>query len=427
MDILRRIKSNNTLKTGISYSIVSSCKSFATMAVGLLIMRWLEPKELGLWNAVSIFQAYIPFFQLGIQSGLNRDLPVLLGKNNISRALELVSNAKAYAYTISIFFIFLGIIISIILAVLGRETSFIAGIMTMAIMAASSSITLHLVATFRSAKAFDKLTQVYAIDTVLILSLIVFIYLYHYYGILIYNIIQSIVYALLMLYYAPYKNLKPNIQKSTLLYLCKQGVYLMSFIQIRQAAQSIPRWMILFFGGITKLGLFSPAMAVNGLMNMLPGQIAQFLHPQLGYKYGKTGNAKDLWPYVTKIAILFPVLSLPLCVTVWFCAPWLLETFFPKYLESLWPMRIMAVGFVFSGAFTTHGILYTLKAYKPAYLYSAVELIGYFLWPYLVLLIFKIDILESVCIGLAFNHILLYFLNILLLKKVLFKDKYNVV
>lgn len=425
MNLLNKIRNNSLLKTGVNYSIASSAKSFAMMLVGILIMRWLEPKELGMWNAISIFQAYVPFFQLGIQSGLNRDLPILLGKNEEDRAYFLVANAKYISYIISLFFILLGFVISIVLLFLEKELSLIAGILTISIMAASSSIQLHLIATFRSAKAFDKLTRIFIVDTLLILGLTIFIYLFHYYGILIYNVIQYIVSSVLFMYYAPYKHIKPVLCKKTFFYLTTQGIALMSFNQIRSFAQSIPRWMILFFAGVSKLGLFSPAMAINSLMNMFPVQIAQFLHPQLGYKYGQTGNAKDLWPYVKKIVILFPLIALPMCIGIWFFAPWLLDNFFPKYRESMWAMRIMAVGFVFSGAFTTHGILYTLKAYKPAYFFSAVELIGYFLWPYLVLLIFKIDILESVCIGLAFNHILLYFLNILLLKKFLFKKEYN--
>ena len=425
MNLLKRVKSNSLYKTGLSYSLVSSCKSFVTMGVGILIMRWLQPSELGLWNAVSIFQAYVPFFQFGIQSGLNRDLPILLGEKNNVKAEELVANAKGFAYILSIVFILLGFLLSSFFYLLGKEISFIAGIFTVAIMAASMSLQLHLVATFRSARAFDRLTRVYIIDTILIFLLVYFIYKYHYYGILIYNSITYIVSASLMAYYAPYKHIRPQIRKKPLVYLGKVGLVLMSFIQLRGIAQSIPRWIILSVGGVVKLGLFSPAMAINGVMNMLPNQIAQFFHPQMGFKYGTSGCARDLWPYVKKIVLWYPLLTLPICICIWILAPWLLNTFFPKYIESLWPMRIMALGFVFSGAFTTHGILYTIKAYKPAYLYSFIELVGYFIWPYLVICIFHIDALVSVCIGLAFNQVLLYVLNICILKKVLFFPCYN--
>lgn len=425
MNLLKKIKNSSLLKTGINYSVASSCKSFASMAVGIVIMKWLLPTELGLWNAVSIFQAYVPFFQLGVQSGLNRDLPVLLGQNNNDRAKELVANAKGFAYIISILFITIGICLSLFFYLSGKELSFVAGIITIAITAASSTLQLHLVATFRSAKAFNKLTRINIIDTVLILVLVFFIYKFHYYGILIYNIINSLVVLFLMMHYAPYKRIRPQVKKEPVIYLGKNGLILMSFLQLRNFAQSIPRWIILTVGGVAKLGLFSPAMAVNTVMNMLPGQIAQFLHPQMGFKYGTSGKAKDLWPYVKKIVLLYPLLALPIGICIWIFAPWLLNTFFPKYIESLWPMRIMAIGFIFSGAYSSHGVLYTIKAYKPAYLYSFIELIGCFLWPFLIVTLLKIDVLVAVCIGLAFNQIVLYILNIILLRQTLFNNRYN--
>ena len=58
------IKSNSLVKTGLSYSLVSTLKSVVTMLIGILIMRWLSPSELGLWNAVAIFLSYLPFFQV---------------------------------------------------------------------------------------------------------------------------------------------------------------------------------------------------------------------------------------------------------------------------------------------------------------------------------------------------------------------------
>jgi len=425
MSLLRQIKNNQLFKTGLNYSLVGSVNSFAGMAVGLLIMRWLTPIELGLWNAVSIFQAYIPFFQLGIQSGLNRDLPVLLGKGDVESAKTLVANAKGYSLIMSFLFVFAGIFLSLYFYIVGKDLSFVLGVFTIALIAATTSQTLHLVATFRSSKSFDKLTKIMILDTIMILLLVAFIYKYHYYGILIYNGVKYTMYSLLMTYFSPYRKLKPQLKFKTLLNLSKTGLILMSFIQMRGIAQSIPRWLILYLGGVVKLGLFSPALAINGVMTMLPSQIAQFFHPQMGYKYGQTGNAKDMWPYIKKMLIIFPLLSLAVCLAFWFIAPWLLSTFFPKYTDSLWAMRIMAIAFVFSSAFTTHGVLYTIKAYKPAYLFSISELVGSFLFPYLVVHFFKSDLLASITIGLSINNFLLYILNTLILRRVLFLSKYN--
>ena len=96
MTIINRIKDyvnrHPLIKTGASYSVWATIKSVCSTLVGLAVMRWLNPFELGMWNTVSIFLAYLPFFQLGIQSGLNTELPVFLGKNDTKAAEIRISN-----------------------------------------------------------------------------------------------------------------------------------------------------------------------------------------------------------------------------------------------------------------------------------------------------------------------------------------------
>ena len=79
-----KFQTNKLLRTGSFYSLSSTLNSFSKMFVGIIIMKWLSPYNLGLWNAVSIFLAYIPFFQFGIQNGLSIELPVLMGNNDIN-------------------------------------------------------------------------------------------------------------------------------------------------------------------------------------------------------------------------------------------------------------------------------------------------------------------------------------------------------
>ena len=425
MHFFESLKNNKLFKTGLKYSLISTIKSLLSTGISILIMRWLTPSDLGLWGSVAIFLAYIPFFQLGIQSGLNRDLPILLGQNNEIRAMDLVANAKTIAFIIMIFFIIIGTFAIIIALTLGTDIKFILGVFTILVIAVSETIRIHLIATFRSAKAFDKLTHLYIIDIIVSLLLVYFIYKYHYFGILIYNGLITAVSAFLMYKYAPYKEIRFQLRKEPIIHLTKNGLILMSFAQMRLAGPTIPKWLILSFGNVTQLGLFSPANAIGNLMTMLPDQIATFFNPQIGYKFGQTGSARDLWPYVKKVLIIFPLISLPISLVVWFASPWLLDTIFPQYIDSLWAIKIMSVGFIFSSAITTQGVLYSIKAYNYAYLYCFIEFSGYFLCPFLIIMIFSFDILTSVAIGISSLSILLYLLNALLMRKVLFLEKYN--
>lgn len=421
---IKKYTSHKLLRTGISYSIFSTMKSVASMVVGLAIMFWLSPRELGMWNAVSIFLAYGPLFQMGIQSGLNIELPILLGKGDENKAKDYVANAFGYAVIISVVFFVVGSVMAG-LFYYKHGLSLSMGVLTIMLMSISASFQLHLAARYRSAKAFDRLSRINLVDTVLIVVLVWFVYKYHYWGILVYNVVSSLVDLALLFMYTPYKQIKPRFELLRIFSLGKVGVALMVLIQLRTAAQTLPRWIIIVKAGTEKLGLFTPAMAVNALISLIPGQIAQFFHPQMGYIYGKTGQAKNIWRYVKILFIVLPIATIPIAATIWILAPWLLETFFSKYLESLWAMRIMAVAFIFSSAATTSWVLNTLKAFKYSYFFSICDFCGAFVYPYLMVTLTHLNILEAVTLGLAINCFISYWLNVFLLRHVLFLDKYN--
>ena len=418
-------KAHPLMKTGANYSLWGSIKSVCTTLVGLAVMRWLTPYELGMWNTVSIFLAYTPFLQLGIQSGLNTELPVLLGRNDEDGAKERIANGYGYAILVSCVILVLGSVFSVVYYLRsGMEVAL--GVVTITIVAISSSFNLHFIARYRSAKAFEKLTIVNQIEIPILLFSVFLIYRFHYWGILVYNILTFLADTFLMYWRLPYKEVKPYIRKPVLFSMGKMGIAMMVLVELRSAAQTLPRWIILTRANREKLGLYTPATAINSLITLIPRQFAQFFYPQMGFIYGKTGQAKDIWPYVRKLQILLPIAVLPFSALIFVLAPWLLETFFPKYMESLWAMRIMCITFLFTSASGLSWVLNTLKAFKYSYLLAICDFAGCFVWPYLMTIILPYDILSTVTIGLALNAVIDYILSIIVLRHVLFLPQYNI-
>lgn len=415
---------SNLFKTGLKFSAVSTIKSIIAMIAGMVIMFWITPAEVGKWNTVSIFLAYAPFLQLGIQSGLSIELPVKIGKNDISSAKLYIANGFGFAIVSSLAVLLLGLLLSIYFYY-RHGLDFSIGIIAITIITICSFFSLHFVARFRSARAFNILTRVIMFQIPFDIVSIWFIYQYKYYGIIIYNVIINMLPAVLMFMYMPYKEVRPCLKWKIVIEMGKMGIALMIQTQLQKAAQTLPRWVILIKSSVEKLGLFTPAMAVNNLISLIPGQIGQFFHPQMGYIYGKTGNAKNMWPYVWKMNVLLPLLTAPIAIVLWIISPWLLETFFPKYIESLWGMRIMAIAFVFSSSVTTSWVMNTLHAFKFAYIFSVINFIGCFIFPYFMTFFLNNDILTAVTLGLVINNIICYIINFILLRIVLFLPKYN--
>ena len=424
LNIKDYFKAHPLVKTGASFSIWGSIKSIFTTIIGLAVMMWLTPDELGMWNTVSIFLAYTPFLQLGIQSGLNTELPVLLGKSDKRGAMERIANGYGYAILVSCVIFVLGCAFSVVYYIRsGLEVGL--GVVTITIVAISNSFNLHFIARFRSAKAFDRLVTVYKIEIPLLALCIFFIYRFHYWGILIYNIISCLADTLLMYNRLPYKDVKPSIKKPVLYSMGKMGIAMMVLVELKSAAQTLPRWIILARSNREKLGLYTPATAINTLINLIPRQFGQFFYSQMGFIYGRTGKASDMWPYVRKLLFFLPLAVLPVSAIIYLLAPWILETFFPKYFESMWAMRIMCFTFLFYSASGLSWVLNTLKAFKFSYLSAICDFVGCFVWPYLMTIVLPMDILTTITIGLAINALINYVINIFILKHVLFLPKYN--
>lgn len=417
------IKNKKLLKSGISYSVASTLSSVVTMLAGFANLRWLTPDLLGVWQSLTIIIAYLPFLQLGIQSGLNLELPIELGKGDKTKSASLVATAKSFALFLASILAVVGIGVTIFLAVNGVDTKIVFGAATVSFMAVVACFRLHFIATYRSANAFDKLSKIYLIDAFLNLCLLYFIYKYKYYGLLIYNCAKEGVMAILMYIYAPYRGKAAMFDKESFKILFKRGLFMSIYNQLKGAIESFPKILLLHFGGVLQVGLFTPALAVNAVMHVIPGQLAQFIHPQMGYKFGETGNAKDMWPYLKKMSLYTPIAILPFSIIGFLLMPFLLNLF-PKYEEALWPVRILLIGFIFS-INLTRGFLITIKAYKETLFLQGIDMFCLLVLPFLAIILAPFTIMVNMAIGMTVGYIISYVANYWVVRRTISAEKYN--
>jgi O-antigen/teichoic acid export membrane protein len=414
-----------TYKTGFNYSLVSSVRSIIVGVVGVLSMLWIGPKELGLWSSLSIYLSYLPFLFFGVQSSLNRELPILLGKKNDVEVIKLIGNARMISLAGSTFIFILGIFGVFIALINHAETYYLLGLVAVVIIGVLESFRVHLVATFRSENSFDKLTKIYVVEILFTCLLILIIYKYKYVGLLIYSIFAVFLNVILLFHFSPFRNVKVAFEKKNIYYLFKSGFVLMIFAQLKQAAPTIPKWIILFYGSSFELGLFSPAFAIGSIMIMIPDQIANYISPRIGYKFGENNCSNIFWPHAKKALLILPLITIPFCIMIWVFSPIMLNTFLPKYSESLWAIRIMSLGFIFSSSFLTQTIYYTIKAHYEILFLLLFEILGYLIFPLCIITFLNMNLLLSVAIGISLTSFILFFVNAYLLKITLFKNKYN--
>jgi O-antigen/teichoic acid export membrane protein len=425
MKLKRILKYINIYSIGINYSLISTVRSLIVVGISVACMIWIGPSDLGLWSTVSIYLSYTPLIFLGVQSSLNRELPILLGQKNNDKALKLVSNARSVSIFISITIILFGLLIVLIAIKNNSNINNILSLVAVIIIATSESYRVHLIATYRTTNSFIKLTKIYIIEILFTILFLFIIYKYKYVGFLVYSVFTIMLNVFLLSYWSPYRNIKLSFEREHFQFLLKSGFLLMIFAQLKQAIPTFAKWVIIIYGDNIQLGLFTPAFAIGALMFMIPDQIANFISPKIGFNYGEHQNASNFWPHIQKAIILLPLISLPISFLIWIFSPFILNSFMPKYHESLWAIRFMSIGFVFSSSFLTQTVLYTIKAHKHIFLFLMLEGLGYFLIPILIMKISNYNLIESVAIGISITSILLYFINFFMIKFLLFSRKYN--
>lgn len=425
MDLIKKLRGNSLAKTGANYSITATTASVVAMVVSLLNMRWLGPSELGIWQSLCVVSAYVPFLQLGVQSGLNLELPVLLGKNDEKKVRDYIANAYFMSIVVTSLILLAGLIATVVVWLKGLGPKYVFGVLALTGVNVGTSIAYHFIARYRSAMSFDKLTKIIRIQLYASILCVPLIYFFGFWGLLVYNAIPILIYAGLMKKMSPFADTLPRIEKINAFYLIKRGTIQMLYVQTATAIKTFQQMFLLRFGGTTFVGLFSPALAIGNVINLLPGQISQFLVPQMGYKFGSSGQAKDLWPFVKKIMFVMPLAIFPVSLLFYLVLPWLVNTFFVKYVESITAMQIMAFGFMFSSASMVTNFLYTIKAYKDATFIILAEFLSYLILPTFFYKIVGLPLLISVATGVSFAYLIIYITTFIVMRVALFKPKYN--
>lgn len=167
------------------FSVSSMLYSAIQMLFGLVVLRWVGPEDMGLWNTVGIISPYIAFLQLGIFVALNRELPFLLGKGEKNQAMNAVITAANHANRVSLLLLFFTVLVLLYFYVKDYNSLYL-----LVIAVFGSSVVFQvkqnmLVVTYRSANDFQKLGYIYlAIIPVYLISILL-VAQYNFYGFLI--------------------------------------------------------------------------------------------------------------------------------------------------------------------------------------------------------------------------------------------------
>ncbi len=355
----------STKKIAVFFSISATFYSISLMLSNILVMRWISPEDIGVWNTLFVFQSYAFFLQLGILNGLNRDLPFYYGKGNPNKAKQLASSAL---WVVKFIVGITSAIVFISMIIIYYKTSYSfnikSTILTVGVLTVIFFYQNYLIVTFRTNKAFDKLAKIYLLNGVIIIVSLLLVWKYLYFGYLIRALLLSTSLTLLLHIYRPLKSIRPIYDYLSVKELIATGLPLFSAGYIGGIAQTVNRWVLLKYAGVVFVGYYSPALAILIVMKMFPQQIGQYLYPQMSYEVGKTNDREKLWRWVWKSALGLIFLLTPIGLVGWFLLPPFIESLFPEYSRGIFAAQIAIISGILSGSLIGINVLNSLKAFK---------------------------------------------------------------
>jgi O-antigen/teichoic acid export membrane protein len=365
------------------------------MFAGFVILGWMSPQELGVWQSLLIVQSYATIVQGGITSGLNRELPFRVGAGD-SSVWSLAATGQTFAVASSSFLVAAGIISCFV----GGTPLVRYSLAIILFVTAANTYENYLAVTFRADQAFDKLARVYLGLAVLNVVTLPIVYFFGYKGLVQRYLFIALVSVTATHWCRPFR-LPLRLKIRDLVELAKVGVPLFFFGYIIGVAATFPKTILLMQSGTTMVGLFAPAAAMLGVMALLPGSVSQYIYAKMSFRFGQQGDPRALWSYAWKASVGSLALSLPIAIAASVVFPWFVRTFYPKYTEAapavVW---VSIAGALFSSSMFSSA-LNSMQAWRWITISSLSRVALSFILPYAFVRMYSGSLLVGVSVGYA--------------------------
>jgi len=304
------------------------------MVCGVVTARFVEPTIMGLFTGITLIQGYIPFLQLGVSNGLNRELPYYVGKGEQSHVQELAATAQAWSL------------------VLGGGTAVgltgvafwqgacgnwmqAAGWMTNAITAFFLFYgTYYLQITFRTRGDFARLALINVVQSVVSLVFVVLVWWLAFYGLCLRALVVVAVQLALLWYWRPVK-VNPRLRKEPFVHLLKIGGPIFVVGQVYAYWGTLDSTLLLYYCDTRSLGLYSLATMASATVLMLPQALSQVLYPQMAEQYGRTHDVLGIVKLSLRPMAFACLAMAGMTVVGWHLVPPVVKLLVPRYVDGI--------------------------------------------------------------------------------------------
>lgn len=336
-------------KTVAFMGFSSIFNSVMLMASGILVARWILPESLGLFNSFNIITSYIILVQAGVPSGLSRELPFFMGRNEVSKAEEMAAVSNFWGLMLGGICMALGIL-GCIYFLFEKNFEYAAGSLVIGVTSFQALyITKYIKVLYRSNNDFNKLSAIEIIGAVTAFASIVFVWKFGFYGLCMRAGLLCIVDFYFAYKWRPLK-VGPKWNKKSFISIMKVGMPIYWVANVYGLMPIFQRTAILSLGGTKSLGLFTLSVVVDNAMGVLKNAISSNSFPKMAAAWAKGASFMQLLKIPLKMIIFSILISAGIAAVGWQVLPYFVQKFFPNYFEGVpaaqWSLIAGCVGYI---------------------------------------------------------------------------------
>jgi O-antigen/teichoic acid export membrane protein len=337
---LSALRQSKTVRT-IAVFATGNMVAMLLGVVGSLVQaRYVAPEDMGIFRTFGILIGYLTFLHLGVFDGLQREIPLQLGRENRPKAEQAASACLSWITVITV----AGVVLFLAMAVKAacfHEWMQFWGWLAYLPMIVMTFYGGYLGTTFRTGHQFvtySNANVIQAVVSTLVLPLLPFL---GYYGACLRIAAGSLTNLLLLHRWRPMKVL-PRLDWPNFWEIIRVGLPLAGTGYVATALwTSVEGSLMLEFFGLKVLGLYTAAVFVRTVVVLVAQNMNQVLTVKICEQYGRTNRFENCLRLIFKPLMLAVLASIPLIAVGWFVLPWAIGLLIPKYVEAISMSQLM--------------------------------------------------------------------------------------
>lgn len=337
---LSTIYQSKTARTVAVFASGNVVAMLLGMVGSLVQARYVGPEDMGVFRTFGIVAGYLTFLHMGVFDGLQREIPLQLGRGNRAKAEQAASACLAWITFISLAggAIFLGLALR---AACYHEWMQFWGWLAYSPCVVAFFYGGYLGTTFRTGQQFITLSKASVIQAIAGTLVLPLLPIMGYYGACLRMAAGSVANLFFLHRWRPLR-VKPRLDWPSFREVIRIGLPLSGIGYVYTSLwMSLEGTLVLTWFGTEVLGLFSVAAFVRTVANQLAQNMNQVMNVKIYEQYGRSGRVTDCVRLIWKPMAFGFLASLPLITVGWFALPWVVSLLIPKYVGAILMTRVM--------------------------------------------------------------------------------------